>query len=43
MQVLQLIEKDLAAAAAEFDNLLSVTLPAFKKATAGKVPTIGGS
>jgi hypothetical protein len=41
MQVLQLIEKDLSAAAAAFDNLLSTTLPAFNKAMKGKVPTIG--
>jgi len=39
--VLQLIEKDLSAAAAAFDNLLSTTLPAFNKAMKGKVPTIG--
>jgi len=41
MQVLQLIEKDLSAAAAAFDNLLSTTLPAFNKAMKGKVATIG--
>jgi hypothetical protein len=41
MEVLQLIEKDLSAAAAAFDNLLSTTLPAFNKAMKGKVPTIG--
>ena len=37
----KLIEKDLAAAKAGFDTLLSVTLPAFNKAMAGKVPAIG--
>ena len=41
MQVLQAIEKDLTAAKAGFDTLLSVTLPAFNKAMAGKVPAIG--
>ena len=41
MQVLELIEKDLAAAAAAFDKLLSTTLPAFNKTMTGKVPTIG--
>jgi hypothetical protein len=41
MQVLQVIEKDLAAARAGFDNLLKATLPAFNKAMGGKVP-IGG-
>ena len=41
MQVLGVIEKDLTTAKAGFDKLLSVTLPAFKKAMAGKVPVIG--
>ena len=41
MQVLQVIEKDLAAAKAGFDHLLSSTLPAFNKAMSGKVPAIG--
>jgi hypothetical protein len=41
MQVLQVIEKDLAAAKAGFDRLMSSTLPAFNKAMSGKVPTIG--
>jgi hypothetical protein len=41
MQVLQVIEKDLAAARAGFDNLLKTTLPAFNKAMSGKM-TIGG-
>ena len=41
MQVLQVIEKDLAAAKVAFDHLLSSTLPAFNKAMSGKVPAIG--
>jgi len=41
MQVLQVIEKDLVAAKAGFDQLLSSTLPAFNKAMSGKVPAIG--
>jgi hypothetical protein len=41
MQVLQVIEKDLAAARAGFDNLLKTTLPAFNKAMSGKM-IIGG-
>ncbi len=41
MQVLKVIEKDLAAAKAGFDHLLSSTLPAFNKAMSGKVPAIG--
>ena len=41
MQVLELIEKDLSAAAAAFDNLISTTLPAFNKSMNGKVAKIG--
>jgi photosystem II stability/assembly factor-like uncharacterized protein len=41
MQVLQVIEKDLAAAEAGFDHLMSSTLPAFNKAMSGRVPAIG--
>jgi photosystem II stability/assembly factor-like uncharacterized protein len=41
MQVLAVIEKDLAAAKAGFDRLVSTSLPAFNKAMAGKVPPIG--
>ncbi len=41
MKVLESIEKDLAAAAAAFDNLISTTLPAFNKSMSGKVPRIG--
>ncbi len=41
MQVLAVIEKDLAAAKSGFDKLLSTDLPAFNKAMAGKVPPIG--
>ncbi|HEU4935685.1 MAG TPA: hypothetical protein VFT39_04460 [Vicinamibacterales bacterium] len=41
MKVLEVIEKDLAAAAAAFDNLISSTIPAFNKLMNGKVPKIG--
>jgi photosystem II stability/assembly factor-like uncharacterized protein len=41
MKVLELIEKDLGAAAGAFDNLISATLPAFNKLMSGKVPKIG--
>jgi photosystem II stability/assembly factor-like uncharacterized protein len=41
MKVLELIEKDLGAAAAAFDNLISTTIPAFNKLMTGKVPKIG--
>ena len=41
MQVLAVIEKDLTAAKAGFDKLVSTDLPAFNKAMAGKVPPIG--
>jgi len=40
MEVLKVIEKDLAAAKAGFDNLQSTTLTAFNKAMAGKIPEI---
>jgi hypothetical protein len=40
MHVLELIEKDLTAAAAAYDNLLSTTLPAFNKSMKGKVIAI---
>ena len=40
MQVLEAIEKDLAAAKTGFDALVSTTLPAFNKQMAGKVPEI---
>ena len=39
--VLEVIEKDLSAAAAAFDNLISSTIPAFNKLMNGKVPKIG--
>ena len=42
MQVLAVIEKDLAAAKAAFDKLVSTDLPAFNKTMGGKVPPIGG-
>ncbi len=41
MKVLELIEKDLGAAAAAFDNLISTTIPAFNKSMNGKVAKIG--
>jgi photosystem II stability/assembly factor-like uncharacterized protein len=41
MQVLAVIERDLAAAKSGFDKLVSTDLPAFNKAMAGKVPPIG--
>jgi hypothetical protein len=40
MQVLDVIEKELATAKAEFDRLQSVDIPAFNKAMAGKIPEI---
>ena len=43
MKVLESIEKDLSAAAAAFDNLISTTIPAFNKLMNGKVPKIGSS
>jgi hypothetical protein len=42
-QVLQVIEKDLAAAKAGFDKLAATDVPAFNKAMAGKVPAITDS
>jgi photosystem II stability/assembly factor-like uncharacterized protein len=41
MKVLEVIEKDLSAAAAAYDNLMSTTIPAFNKSMNGKVPKIG--
>ena len=41
MKVLEVIEKDLSAAAAAYDNLISTTIPAFNKSMNGKVPKIG--
>jgi len=41
VKVLEVIEKDLSAAAAAFDNLISSTIPAFNKLMNGKVPKIG--
>ena len=41
MKVLEVIEKDLGAAAAAFDDLISTTLPAFNKTMRGKVAKIG--
>jgi photosystem II stability/assembly factor-like uncharacterized protein len=41
MKVLELIEKDLGAAAAAYDNLISTTIPAFNKLMNGKLPKIG--
>ena len=41
MQVLEVIEKDLAAAKAGFDKLVATDLPAFNKTMSGKVPPIG--
>ena len=43
MQVLELIEKDLAAAKVGFDKLVSTDLPSFNKAMQGKVPLIGAT
>jgi photosystem II stability/assembly factor-like uncharacterized protein len=40
MQVLEVIEKELAAAKAGFEKLQSTDIPAFNKANAGKVPEI---
>jgi photosystem II stability/assembly factor-like uncharacterized protein len=41
MKVLESIEKDLGAAAAAYDNLISTTIPAFNKLMNGKLPKIG--
>jgi hypothetical protein len=41
LQVLQVIERDLAAARAAFENLEKNVLPAFNKTMTGKVPAIG--
>ena len=41
MQVLEVIEKELATAKAEFEKLQSTDIPAFNKAMSGKVPPIG--
>jgi photosystem II stability/assembly factor-like uncharacterized protein len=41
MQVLEVIEKDLASAKAAFDKLVASDIPAFNKANAGKVTPIG--
>jgi hypothetical protein len=41
LQVLQVIEKDLAAAKTAFDNLQKNVLPAFNKTMAGKASAIG--
>src|SRR5258708_1625150 len=40
MQVLDVIEKELASAKAGYDKLMSIDLPAFNKTMAGKVPEI---
>jgi photosystem II stability/assembly factor-like uncharacterized protein len=40
MQVLEVIEKDLAAATAAFERLQTTDIPAFNKSMAGKVPEI---
>ena len=40
MQVLDVIEKELASAKAGFDKLQATDIPAFNKAMAGKVPAI---
>jgi len=40
MEVLKVIEKDLAAAKAGFENLQATTIPAFNKSMAGKVAAI---
>mgnify|MGYP001118520754 CR=1 FL=1 len=40
MQVLDVIEKELATAKAEFEKLQSTDIPAFNKAMAGKVPEV---
>ncbi len=40
MQVLDVIEKELASAKAGYDKLISTDLPAFNKMMAGKVPAI---
>ena len=41
MQVLEVIEKELASAKAGFEKLQATDIPAFNKAMAGKVPAIG--
>ena len=43
MQVLELIEKDLASAKSAFEKLSTTDLPAFNKSMAGKVAAIGGA
>ena len=43
MQVLGVIEKDLASARAAFEKLSTTDLPAFNKSMAGKVAAIGGA
>jgi hypothetical protein len=40
MQVLEVIEKELAVAKAEFEKLQSTDIPAFNKSMAGKVPEV---
>ena len=40
MTVLQLIEKELAAAKNGFENLVNTTLPTFNKAMNGRLPPI---
>jgi hypothetical protein len=40
MQVLEVIEKELATARSEFEKLQSTDIPAFNKAMAGKLPEI---
>jgi hypothetical protein len=41
MQVLEVIEKELATARSEFERLQSTDIPAFNKAMAGKLPPMG--
>jgi hypothetical protein len=40
IQVLEEIERDLAKAKTDYDRFLASDVPAFNKATAGKVPAI---
>ena len=40
MQVLEVIEKELASAKAGYEKLMATDIPAFNKAMAGKVPEI---
>ena len=43
VEALRVVEKDLAAAKAAFEKLVSTDLPVFNKRMAGKLPPIGGT